>query len=134
MPAVVIAWRTEGRTMARRKNGAPAAAAFDDYRHDTKRRNNPPASIAAEGKIPAAPKLTYSYSPRLDPKLRFDDTGRADRLPELLETARTRALTADEAQILAEALRAHQPWLEWAGKREARGFSVDPVALYIHER
>ena len=120
--------------MARRKNGAPAEAAFDDYRHDTKRKNNPPAPLAAEGKIPAAPKLTYSYSPRLDPALRFDDSGRADRLPELLETARTRALTADEAQILTEALRTHQPWLEWAGKRESRGFSVDPVALYLHER
>lgn len=73
-------------------------------------------------------------NPGLDPKLRFDDSGRADRLPELLETARIRALTVDEAQILAEALRTHQPWLEWAGKREAKGFSVDPVALYIHER
>jgi len=24
--------------------------------------------------------------------------------------------------------------LEWAGKREARSFAVDPVALHIHER
>jgi adenine-specific DNA-methyltransferase len=36
--------------------------------------------------------------------------------------------------VLAEALRAHEPWLEWAGKREAGGFEVDPVALNIHER
>ena len=29
-----------------------------------------------------------------------------------------------------------QPWLEWAGKAEAeaKGFTVDPVALHIHER
>jgi adenine-specific DNA-methyltransferase len=29
---------------------------------------------------------------------------------------------------------AEEPWLEWAGKREANGFAVDPVALHIHER
>ena len=31
-------------------------------------------------------------------------------------------------------MRRHDPWLEWAGKREANGFAVDPVALHIHER
>ena len=35
---------------------------------------------------------------------------------------------------MAEALRTHEPWLEWAGKREAKSFEVDPVALMIHER
>ena len=83
---------------------APAEAAFDDYRHDTKRKNNPPAPLAAEGKMPAAPRLTYSYSPRLDPKLRFYDSGHADRLHELLQAEHAPALTADEVQILAEAL------------------------------
>ena len=61
-------------------------------------------------------------------------TGAADRLPELLETARTRALTEEEARVLAAALRHHEPWLEWAGKRESPGFAVDPLALNIHER
>ena len=28
----------------------------------------------------------------------------------------------------------HEPWLEWAGKREEKIFEVDPVALHIHER
>ena len=37
-------------------------------------------------------------------------------------------------QILAAALRHHDPWLEWAGKQEAKSFAVDPVALHIHER
>ena len=37
-------------------------------------------------------------------------------------------------KILAEALRHHNPWLEWAGKQEAESFAVDPVALHIHER
>ena len=72
--------------MARKKkvtgNGAEG---IDDYRHKgSKRKNNPPAKIAAEGQIPVVPKIQYSYSPRRPPVLRFDATGKADRLPELL--------------------------------------------------
>ena len=105
------------------------------YRHKgEKRRNIPPAAIAAEGRVPASPKLQYSYSPRLDPLLRFDPAGAPDKLPELLERAKREPLTDAEARLLAEALRRHDPWLEWAGKREAYGFAVDPVALHIHER
>ncbi|MBN1104159.1 MAG: site-specific DNA-methyltransferase, partial [Deltaproteobacteria bacterium] len=48
--------------------------------------------------------------------------------------ARTRPLTSEEAEILAKALRKHEPWLEWAGKQEKKSFEVDPVALHIHER
>jgi adenine-specific DNA-methyltransferase len=55
-------------------------------------------------------------------------------LPELLATATQRKLTETEASVLAEALRINEPWLEWAGKREAKSFAVDPVALHIHER
>ncbi|MDG4550144.1 MAG: site-specific DNA-methyltransferase [Candidatus Contendobacter sp.] len=66
--------------------------------------------------------------------MRFDASGAADRVPELLETAQKRALTEEEARALAEALRDRQPWLEWAGKREQRSFEVEPVALHIHER
>jgi adenine-specific DNA-methyltransferase len=51
-----------------------------------------------------------------------------------LEAAKRRPLTEDESHTLALALRTHEPWLEWAGKQEARGFEVDPVALHIHER
>jgi adenine-specific DNA-methyltransferase len=109
----------------------------EDYRHSgAKRKNNPPAKIAAEGTVPVMPKIEYSYSPRRPPVLRFDTSGKADKLPELLEKATKGPLTKDEAQILADALRTQQPWLEWAGKLEAesKGFTVDPVALHIHER
>ena len=75
-----------------------------------------------------------SYGPAPASALRFDGTGESDRLPRLLETARQRKLTDEEAEILAGALRLHEPWLEWAGKREKRYFEVDPVALHIHER
>jgi adenine-specific DNA-methyltransferase len=120
------------------KNGSPPAASLpnvSDYRHpEATRKNNPPAKIAAEGHVPLLPKAEYSYSPRRPPELRFDSTGRADELPELLARATRRKLTEAEAWALAEALRAHEPWLEWAGKREAKSFAVDPVALHIHER
>ncbi|MGE3540184.1 MAG: hypothetical protein AB7N91_22445 [Candidatus Tectimicrobiota bacterium] len=93
-----------------------------DYRHTgASRKNNPPASIAAEELTPYIPQLRYSYSPRRAPELRFDQNGTADQLPELLAHARERALTEEEIRLLADALRVHQPWLEWAGKRETEG-------------
>jgi adenine-specific DNA-methyltransferase len=105
---------------------------------DAKRKNNPPAKIAGEGKIPKVDKVRYYYNPHLDPVLRFDSTGQSDRLKEIIEKAKNEALTAEEAEILSKALSGHQPWLEWADKREHeadRGwFEVDPVALHIHER
>ena len=106
-----------------------------DYRHDTAtRKNNPPAGIAAQGKIKETPKQAYAYNPHLPPNLRSDPNGDADKLPELLQIAQQRALTDDEAKTLADALQHHSPWLEWAGKQEAKSFTVDPIALHIHER
>ena len=70
----------------------------------------------------------------MPPVLRFDKSGEADGLPELLEKAREHPLTDDEVKILVEALRHQEPWLEWSGKREAKSFAVEPVALHIHER
>lgn len=123
--------------MAKRKDKNDEALNIEDYRHKgVKRKNNPPAKIAAEGVVPALPKIEYLYSPRRSPTLQFDPSGKADSLPELLAEAANRPLTKSEVQELAEALRSQQPWLEWAGKREAeaKGFSVDPLALHIHER
>ncbi len=106
-----------------------------DYRYKTdKRKNIPPAKIAAEGKVPSVKDKIYAYSPRRPPSLRFDLHGKPDKLPKLLETAKKRPLTDEEVSILAEALRNHEPWLEWAGKQEKKYFRVDPVELHIHER
>ena len=106
-----------------------------DYRHDdATRRNNPPAAIASQGRIRETPKQEYAYNPHLPPILRFDDTGDADHIPELLQIAQQRPLSDDEAKVLADALKEREPWLEWAGKQEAKSFAVDPVALHIHER
>jgi len=121
--------------MARKKGSKSTTTAMADYRHDeAKRKNNPPAKIAAEGQVPLMPKIEFAYSPRLPPVLRFDPTGGSDDLPELLEQARGRILTEDELRLLAVALQKEEPWLEWAGKRELPSFAVDPVALHIHER
>ena len=118
-----------------RKRRTTQRKKVQDYRHDTaKRKNNPPAGIAAQGKIRETPKQEYAYNPHLPPNLRFDPNGDADKLPELLQKARQRALSADEAKTITDALRHHAPWLEWAGKQETESFTVDPVALHIHER
>ncbi len=121
--------------MARKKRTTQQKE-VQDYRHDTAtRKNNPPAGIAAQGKIKETPKQEYAYNPHLPPNLRFDPNGDADKLPELLQIAQQQALTAEEAKTIADALRHYDgPWLEWAGKQETKSFTVDPVALHIHER
>ena len=105
-----------------------------DYRFDAKRTNIPPAGLAAQGKLEEPRRIRYAYDPHRPPVLRFDGSGAADQWSELLATAQQRALTREEIALLAEALRQQQPWLEWAGKREKRGFEVEPVALHMHER
>ncbi|QDT15735.1 site-specific DNA-methyltransferase [Alienimonas californiensis] len=118
--------------MAKRKKAT--AAETDTYRHAADRANNPPAALASEGVTPPAPPASYAYSPRRDPVLRSDPDGEHVRL---LQIARQRALTNDEADRLQALLADREPWLEWAGKREdhARGrFQTDPVALHVHER
>ena len=118
-----------------RKKRTAQQKEVQDYRHDTAtRKNNPPAGIAAQGKINETPKQEYAYNPHLPPNLRSDPNGDADKLPDLLQIAQQRPLNADEAKTLADALRHHSPWLEWGSKQETKSFAVDPVALHIHER
>ena len=98
----------------KKKTKAPAAGngldQVTDYRFpEATRKNNPPAKIAAEGYVPLIPKAEYLYSPRRPPELRFDPTGRADKLSKLLAKATKQKLTEAEAWALAEALRVHEP-------------------------
>jgi adenine-specific DNA-methyltransferase len=125
--------------MAKRKGSSRTfKVTAADYRHTREKRTNIPlAKIAAEGAVPKVPKARYYYSPHLPPVLRFDPTGLADRLPELIVEAGRRPLKPEEQRLLADALRQQEPWLEWATKREQHEkgfFDVDPVALHIHER
>jgi adenine-specific DNA-methyltransferase len=106
---------------------------------DATRKNIPPAGLASKSTVQETAPHRLSYDPHLSPVLRFDSTGETDSLAltvqDILEKAKTSALTPEDTQILQDALlRSRQPWLEWAGKREKRWFEVDPVALHIHER
>ncbi|MCS6297452.1 MAG: site-specific DNA-methyltransferase [Nitrospira sp.] len=109
--------------------------AITTYKYPSKRKNIPPAGLEAHGYIREVPRIRYEYNPHLPPVLRSatDATG-TDKLPDLLATARKRAISAEEATVLVEALRRHEPWLEWSGKREKPWFEVEPVALHMHER
>ena len=108
-----------------------------DYRHKSaKRKNIPPARIAGEGQVPQVKKTQYHYSPHLSPELRFDSTGKTDRL-SLVREKSAKVLSAEDRKLLDKALTGHQPWLEWAGKKEQEekgSFDVGPVVLHIHER
>ena len=104
-------------------------------KYPTTRKNIPPAGLEAQGEIRDTERIHYHYNPHLPPVLRFaPDAVSSDVLPELLREATRRPLSASEAAELAKALRRHEPWLEWSGKRERPWFAVDPVALHMHER
>ena len=136
--------------MARKKNndgqaglprGSPATSGTKtgepvvDYRHKgVTRLNIPPAGLAARGQIVKEQKIKYAYNPHLAPALRFDATGKADNIEDLIRKAGKQKLDPAELAILEEAFRNHEPWLEWAGKREQQWCVADPVALHIHER
>ena len=103
--------------------------------YPAKRKNIPPAGLEAHGVVREAPAVKNAFNPHLPPVLRSSpEPGTTDRLPELLATAQQRKLTDDEVDLLADALRRHEPWLEWSGKREKPWFEVDPVPLHMHER
>src|SRR5215216_4943324 len=91
-----------------RRSQRPSPATIDDrvsdFRYDAARKNLPEAGLEAQGRIQERPVRSYSYDPHLPPVLRFDPTGREDKLPELLDEARHRPLTDDETKLLAEAL------------------------------
>src|SRR5436190_9837273 len=110
--------------MARKEKADSALAmkageAITSIKYPTKRKNIPPAGLEAQGVVRKAPRIRYEYNPHLPTILRSaTNATEADKLPELLAMARQRALSAEEAKLLANALRRHEPWLEWSGKRE----------------
>jgi adenine-specific DNA-methyltransferase len=122
--------------MKKRKTDAGKAGEnVVDYRHkSSKRLNIPPAGLEARGEIVREKRIKWAYNPHLAPALRFDGTGQADDISELIAAAGKRKLEPEEMKRLQEAFRNHEPWLEWAGKREQQWCVADPVALNIHER
>jgi len=123
--------RKKAKTTDRAADGQGVAS----IKYPAKRKNIPPAGLESHSAVQEASRVRHHYNPHLPPILRSSSEPTAtDKLPELLETARQRALSEDEANILAEALKRHEPWLEWSGKRERPWFEVEPVALHMHER
>jgi adenine-specific DNA-methyltransferase len=124
-----------GRVKKQKSGSNSSSDKLADYRHKkVKRLNIPPAGLAARGEIVKEKKVRYAYNPHLSPLLRFDATGKADGIKQLLDKAGRQKLEPAELVTLEAALRNHGPWLEWAGKREQQWCVADPVALNIHER
>jgi adenine-specific DNA-methyltransferase len=116
-------------------NASKVSKSITSIKYSAKRKNIPPAGLEAQGVIKETPKICYEYNPHLPPVLRSaTKASETDKLPELLTVARQRALSVEEVKLLGEALRRHEPWLEWSGKREKPWFEVNPVALHMHER
>ncbi|MDX2187119.1 MAG: hypothetical protein SFV32_09305 [Opitutaceae bacterium] len=124
--------RRAAEAAAKKDKGAPAATPFTEHRYAEATRKNLPAAGDALGHVDEAEKITYAYDPHRSPVLRFNQA--ITRQRALLDEAKRRPLSADEAAELAALFETPQPWLEWAGKREQPDFAVDPVALHIHER
>lgn len=108
-------------------------------RYLAKRKNLPPAGLAAHGVVKDVPAMQHAFNPHLAPDLKSPPDAHGvdrlcDRVQWIIDQSRGRRLETDEADLLSEALRQHDPWLEWSGKREKPWFVVDPVALHMHER
>ncbi len=114
------------------KAEAPAVP-FTQHRHaDATRKNLPPAGGDAQQEVGHEQKIVYAFDPHRSPELRFN--GQIGRLKDLLVKATQEKLSTEEAAEFAKLIESEQPWLEWAGKQENPNFTVDPVALHIHER
>lgn len=64
--------KTRSSAASRSTGGEPTG----DYRHDAKRKNNPPAGLIDLEKPPPQPTKKYSYDPHLDPQLQW--SGKAE--------------------------------------------------------
>lgn len=118
---------------SKKEKTAENTVPFTQHRHaDATRKNLPPAGGDAQQEVGREKKIVYKFDPHRSPELRFN--GQIGRLKELLAKATVEKLSPTEAAEFAQLIESEQPWLEWAGKQENPTFSVDPVALHIHER
>ena len=119
---------------SKREAATPRRDPVRTISHAAKRKNIPPAGLEAQGRVRDEVPLRVEYNAHLPPVLRSAPDGAADDVQALLAAARERALTGEEVDALDAAVRQHQPWLEWSGKREKHAFEVDPVPLHMHDR
>jgi len=66
--------------MPRKKATNATDTSVLDYRYAAKRKNIPPAGLAAQGRVRETPRMQFAYDPHLPPVLRFDSTGASDKL------------------------------------------------------
>src|SRR4030042_96650 len=85
-----------------------------DYRHKrVTRLNIPPAGLEARGEIAKEKRIKWAYNPHLAPALRFDGTGRADDISELIAAAGKRKAETEGRR---------------GSKRMTRGYSLAVMA------
>ena len=102
------------------------------YRHNDKRKNNPPVGMVDTASDGVEGQTTWAYDPHLDPTLNFD-TARAG-IENLIDDALASGDEAVMRQALEQLKRMHTPYLNWTGKAERTSFEVDTVSLHVHER
>lgn len=125
--------------MATRKKKEDAGVSIRTHHHSDHHRPVIPDATLRAGDLPKGRRQVFAYNPHLDPVLRSDPTGAAERVSVIVAKVEAgAALSEEEKRILRSVARSYEaPWLEWAGKREAeerRNFQVDDVLLHIHER
>lgn len=124
--------------MPPRKKKTEDATPVRTHQHADHQRPVIPDAGVTSGEMPKAKRSNYAYNPHLDPVLRFDPKGLADRVLSIVgKVEQGISINDEEKRILRSVARAYEkPWLEWAGKREDEGgdFSIDDVILHIHER
>ncbi len=85
---------------AQRSTGGEPTA---DYRHDAKRKNNPPAGLIDLEKPPPQPTKKYAYDPHLDPQLQW--SGKAEHTSFEVDTVSLHIHERISTQAIMRAVR-----------------------------
>jgi adenine-specific DNA-methyltransferase len=102
------------------------------YKHNDKRKNNPPVGLVTPETDCVEEKQKWRYDPHIDPALQFDSNRAA--VEKLIDDA-LQSGDQDSMRAALETLKQMQsPYLNWTGKAEKTSFEVDTVSLHVHER
>jgi adenine-specific DNA-methyltransferase len=102
-----------------------------DYRHDEKRKNNPPAGLVEFDRPPAKAKKEYAYDPHLDPQLVW--AGKAEHTSFEVDTVSLHIHERISTQAILRAVRREEqePQMNLFAKPELP--SSKEVDFYSHE-
>ncbi|MFT4766491.1 MAG: adenine-specific DNA-methyltransferase [Oleispira sp.] len=114
------------------KGKANQANEVISYRHDDKRKNNPPVGMVDVAGDSDEQKTTWAYDPHLDPALQFDSSRSV--VEKLIDDALASGNESTMRDALEQLKRMQAPYLNWAGKAEGTSFEVDTVSVHVHER